>query len=295
MEAVRVLLVDDEVEFAEVLGRRLESRGFATATASNGDEALERFGDEDFDVVLLDLVMPGRDGLETLREIKSRKPLTEVIMLSGRGTEEAAIKGMKRGAFDFLTKPPDIGDLVEKVNDAHAKRAEHLARIRNALDAGQEEGGVVVEQVAPMEASETASAAGDEIPRQGRLLVFGRESEFSEEMIEYALEMAERLSYEVFAMNAAGFSKEALRSFPSARERVCRDFRIASEENVVPFQEAAAKKGIPFSHRVTFAGPDEAIQEIQQEVGQVDFVVSEAVDGLIDPDTGLNILVYSPT
>lgn len=294
MEAVRVLLVDDEPEFTEVLSRRLESRGFATTSAPSGDEALERLGDEDFDVVLLDLVMPGRDGLETLREIKSRNPLTEVIMLSGKGTEETAIEGMKRGAFDFLTKPPDISEIVEKINNAHAKRTEHLARIRKALDAGREKGGVVVEQVTPTETSETARTTGDGVPRQGRLLVFGREAEFSEALIEYALEMAERLSYEVLALNAAGFSKESLRSFPSARERVCQDFRIASEENVVPFREAAAKKSIPFSHIVTFSGSDEATQEIQQEVGQIDFVVSEAVDGLIDPTTGPDILVYAP-
>ena len=135
MEAVRVMLVDDEVDFVKALGPRLESRGFAVGMAFSGDETVEKLGGEDFDVVVLDLVMPGMDGLETLREIKSRWPLTEVIMLSGKGTEEAAIQGMKCGAFDFLAKPPEIVDLVEKITDAHARKAEHLSRIERASEA----------------------------------------------------------------------------------------------------------------------------------------------------------------
>ncbi|MHC4797069.1 MAG: response regulator [Planctomycetota bacterium] len=295
MGAIRVLLVDDEVEFTEALGQRLKARGFVMATAFSGDEALEKYGDEDFDVVVLDLFMPGRDGNETLREIKLRKPLTEVIMLSGKGTEETAIEGMKCGAFDFLTKPPDIGELVEKINDAYTKKAEHLVRIRMALEAGLAKGGVVQEEIAPAETAKAARTYADGVSRHGRLLVFGQGSEFSQALIEYALEMAERFSYEVLALNAAGFSKDSLRSFPSARERVCRDFRMASEENVVPFREATAKMGIPFSHVVKFSGQHDAIQEIRNEVGEVDFVVSEPTDDLIDPANGQHILVYSPS
>jgi len=293
MKAVRVLLVDDEVEFTEALARRLEARGFATATAPSGDDALEKCDDEDFDVVILDLFMPGRDGFETLREIKFRKPLTEVIMLSGKGTEETAIEGMKYGAFDFLAKPPDIVELVEKINDAHAKKAEHLARIRKALEAKTDQAIIVHEEVVPAQAPARPRPTADGAPRQGRLLVFGRESEFSQVLVEYALEIAERLSYEVLALNAAGFSKESLRSFPSARERVFQEFRMVSEENVVAFREAAMKRGIPFLHMIKYSGPDDAIQEIRQEVGEIDFVVYEPTDGLVDPAAGRDIIVYS--
>ena len=293
MEAIRVLLVDDEVEFTEALGRRLTTRGFSTSTAPSGDQALERLADEDFDVVVLDLVMPGRDGLETLQEIKLRKPLTEVIMLSGKGTEETAIEGMRRGAFDFLTKPPDIVDLVEKMTGAYNKKSEHLARIRKALDAGDERVGVVAEQAAREDVSGAAVRVGDGAPRQGRLLVLGQESGFSQALIEHALEMAERLSYEVLALNAAGFSKETLRSFPSAREELFREFRTASEEHVAPFRDAAVRRGVPFSHVVKFSGPDEATREVGHEVGEIDFVVSDPADGLISPGAGRDILVYS--
>ena len=303
MEAIRVLLVDDEVDFTEALGQRLEARGFAVTTAPSGDEALEKVDDEDFDVVVLDLFMPGRDGLETLREIKSRKPLTEVIMLSGNGTEETAIEGMRNGAFDFLTKPPDITDLVEKIVGAHAKKAKHLARIAKALGAGRGKSQVVVEEVAPAKTLEAEQPAASQpaaagpvagIGHQGRLLVFGRETEFSDALIEYALEMAERLSYEVVAVNAAGFSKQSLSSFPLAREKVFRGFRTVSERNGARFREAAEKKGVAFSHAVHFSGPDEATQEIRQTLGEVDFVLSEPVDEEIDPGVGPKILVSSP-
>lgn len=294
MEAVKVLLVDDEVEFVETLGQRLEARGLATTTAATGDEALEKLRRQDFDVVLLDLFMPGRDGLETLREIKLLKPLTEVIVLSGRGSEQTAIEGMKRGAFDFLTKPPDVAEIVEKITDARAKRAAHLARIRRALEAGRKKDAMAVEEPVSSETSTVARPIADGVPRQGRLLVVGRESGFSKALIEYALEMAARLSYELLALNAAGFSREALRAFPSAWNKVCEDFRTVCEENVVPFQRAAAEKGIPLSHVVKFSGLDEAIQEIRHDMGEVDFVVSEPAEGLIDSAAGPNILVYSP-
>lgn len=294
MAAIKVLLVDDEADFAEILAGRLRTRGFSVATASSGDEALEKLSGEDFQVVLLDLVMPGRDGLETLREIKFSKPLTEVIILSGKGTEGTAVEGMNYGAFDFLTKPPDIADLTEKIGDAHIRQEEHLARIREALDAGREAGTPVVERVALAQAEEAPCISGDGVPRQGRLLVFGRQDEFSDALIEYALDMAGRLSYEVLALNASGFSPESFRAFPAARLRVFRNFQRSSEENAIAFREAAAKRDIPFSHVVKFSGLDEATREVRQEVGEIDFVVFEPSDEMIGPAAEPGILVYSP-
>ncbi len=286
MESVRVLLVDDEIEFAEALGDRLQTRGFTTAVSDSGDAALDRLGGEDYDVVILDLFMPGRNGLETLREIKQRTPLTEVIMLSGKGTEETAIEGMKYGAFDFLVKPPDVEDLVDKLEDAHAKKEEHMARIQKAQAAG-EKGEMVVEELAAVD-------DGEVVAHEGRLLALGRDSEFSEGLIDYALEMAERLSYEILAVNAAGFSEESFRSFPSARKRVWRDFCNVSEESAARFRKAASEKGIRFAHQVKFSGRDLAIREVAQEVGEIDFVVSEPEDEIVDPGAGPHILVYSP-
>ena len=95
----RVLLVDDEEQFVEVLGQRLQGRGFKVDTAFNGDDAIEFINTHEVDVVVLDVLMPGRDGLETLREIKRIRPLIEVIMLTGHGTVETAIQGMKLAAY----------------------------------------------------------------------------------------------------------------------------------------------------------------------------------------------------
>jgi DNA-binding NtrC family response regulator len=129
---VRVLLVDDEEQFVETLAMRLEVRDYAVATAFNGEQALAYLKEQDVDVVVLDVQMPGLSGIDTLREMKKLRPLSEVIMLTGHATVETAIEGMKLGAFDYLMKPTEIEDLVEKINKAYKRKAEHEDRIRQA-------------------------------------------------------------------------------------------------------------------------------------------------------------------
>ena len=129
---VRVLLVDDEEQFVETLALRLEARDFAVATAFKGDQALDYLKGKDVDVVVLDVLMPGLSGIDTLREMKKIRPLTEVIMLTGHATVETAIEGMKLGAFDYLMKPTEIEELVEKITKAQARKAEQEERIQKA-------------------------------------------------------------------------------------------------------------------------------------------------------------------
>lgn len=129
---VKVLLVDDEKEFAESLSERLEIRLFDVKAAHSGDDALNLLRDEDFDVVVLDVLMPGKDGIETLTEIKNKKPLVQVIMLTGNATVETAISGMKLGAYDYLMKPTETEDLVKKINGAAKLKKEHEERIQQA-------------------------------------------------------------------------------------------------------------------------------------------------------------------
>lgn len=128
----RVLLVDDEKDFVEALAQRLQIRDFEVATALSGDEALGRLQESDFDVVILDVLMPGKGGVEVLGEIKKAKPLTQVIMLTGNSTVETAIEGMKLGAYDYLMKPTETTILAEKIAKAGALKAEHEDRIRQA-------------------------------------------------------------------------------------------------------------------------------------------------------------------
>jgi signal transduction histidine kinase len=134
---VSVLIVDDEKEFADSLAERLSLRGFAVRAAYSGDEGLAALGAKSADVVLLDLSMPGMDGLQTLAEIKSRQgEETEVIVLTGHASVASAIEGMKRGAFDYLEKPVDMRQLVETVRRAQNRRARRLERQR-MIDAGK--------------------------------------------------------------------------------------------------------------------------------------------------------------
>jgi DNA-binding NtrC family response regulator len=127
-----LLLVDDEEMFVEYLSKRLINRQYDVTTCLSGEEALEKVTDYDFDVVILDILMPGIDGIETLSEIKKLKPLTEVIVLTGHASRESGIEAMKVGAYDCLRKPCDTDELVSKINQAYERKAEQEARIRAA-------------------------------------------------------------------------------------------------------------------------------------------------------------------
>jgi DNA-binding NtrC family response regulator len=132
MNDIKVLLVDDERDFLETMVKRLEKRKFLIRGAENGTSALELLEQQPFDVVVLDVMMPGLDGIETLREIKKNKPLIEVIMLTGHASLESGIEGMKLGAFDYILKPTNIEDLVKKIYQAYEKKTAHEEKIRSA-------------------------------------------------------------------------------------------------------------------------------------------------------------------
>jgi DNA-binding NtrC family response regulator len=127
-----VLLVDDEEDFVEMLSLRLQEIGETVLAASSGTQCLEILAATEVDVIILDVKMPGMDGIETLEKIKQAHPLVEVIMLTGHGTIESAIQGMKLGAYDLLLKPADFGELVEKLNRARQRKQEQMERIREA-------------------------------------------------------------------------------------------------------------------------------------------------------------------
>jgi DNA-binding response OmpR family regulator len=128
----KVLLVDDEEDFVEMLSLRLQELGEKVAAAYSGQEGLDILTSTPIDVVILDIKMPGMDGIETLREIKKQFPLVEVIMLTGHGSTETAVQGMKLGAFDYLMKPADFRDLSEKLEGARKRKDEQEERIRKA-------------------------------------------------------------------------------------------------------------------------------------------------------------------
>lgn len=132
MSHIKVMLVDDEAPFIETMSKRLTKRGLTVSTASSGQEALYQLAGPKVEVVILDVKMPGLDGLETLARIRSAAPLVEVIMLTGHGTVESAVEGMKRGAFDYLMKPCDMDILMTKVEQAAKQRRDHESRLLEA-------------------------------------------------------------------------------------------------------------------------------------------------------------------
>lgn len=115
---ISLLLVDDEVGFVEVLSKRLARRGMAVTVASSGSEGIQALRRRDFDVAVLDLKMEDMDGIEVLKIFKKMAPAMPVIMLTGHGSESSARKGIQFGAFDYLTKPYELEDLIHKIKEA---------------------------------------------------------------------------------------------------------------------------------------------------------------------------------
>lgn len=136
MEGFRVLVVDDERDFLETIVKRLQRREIDAAGVESGKEALEILENQHFDVVILDVRMPGMDGIETLKEMKKKRPLMEVIMLTGHASVESGMQGMQLGAFDYVMKPASIGDLLEKIQQAYERKSLHEKKIReeNLID-----------------------------------------------------------------------------------------------------------------------------------------------------------------
>ena len=124
MPGERVLLVDDEAEFVEALSIRLENRGLVVDTAANGSAAIDRVRDGTFDAIVLDLAMPGMNGIETLEALKDLAPNLQIILLTGHGNLESGIQAMKLGAMDFLEKPVGIDVLLQKIRQAKANSDE---------------------------------------------------------------------------------------------------------------------------------------------------------------------------
>lgn len=121
MEDFKVLLVDDESDFVQTLSERLEVRDMKPDTAADGEEALKKVAEDEPTVIILDLKMPGMDGIQVLRHLKKVHPKVQVVVLTGHGSEKAAEEARKLGAFAYLQKPVEMDTLVEVLKGAHNK------------------------------------------------------------------------------------------------------------------------------------------------------------------------------
>ena len=118
----KILLVDDEEDFLEIMAERMQARDMEVHTCTTAQEALKKIKEENFDAIILDFMMPGMDGMHALKEIKSKSPESQIILLTGHATIEKSVEAMKLGAADFLEKPADLEALEKKIKDAKTKR-----------------------------------------------------------------------------------------------------------------------------------------------------------------------------
>jgi DNA-binding NtrC family response regulator len=120
--SIKVLVVDDELDFLETIVKRLERRGFNAAGVSSGKAALEYLESNDVDVIVLDVRMPGMDGIDVLKEVVTRWPLVQVILLTGHGSLEAGKRGLELGAYDYVLKPAKLEDIIKKIQQAFERK-----------------------------------------------------------------------------------------------------------------------------------------------------------------------------
>jgi len=162
-----------------------------------------------------------------------------------------------------------MAGVLKRIKQKFSKAGASLDKYQEAItfaEAGETEHALAA--VAPQREEET--------PMQ--LLVVGRESTFSKEIIDYALDMAQRMSYEILALNTAPLSCETFKIFSSSRDQLCNEFKKMAEQSAALFQHAAAEKGIPFNHIVKFSEADEALQDITRDNKNIAFVVSESIE-----------------
>jgi DNA-binding response OmpR family regulator len=137
MEKIKILLVDDEQEFVETLSERIRMREHDSDVALDGEQALKKMDDDLPDVVVLDLKMPGMDGMEVLRRIRKAYPKVQVIMLAGHGSEKDEEEARKLGAFEYLQKPVEIDTLMKKVKKAYKSKFESSMMAATFAEAGE--------------------------------------------------------------------------------------------------------------------------------------------------------------
>lgn len=130
---IKILVVDDEIDFLETTVKRLKKKELDAVGVTSGEEALVKIKEKYFDVILLDIKMPGgMDGIEALKKIKKERPLSEIILLTGHGSVESSVEGMRLGAFDYILKPAKFEDLCEKIAQAYMKKSDQDNKIRKA-------------------------------------------------------------------------------------------------------------------------------------------------------------------
>lgn len=227
-----ILVVDDERNIRRSLKGVLEDEGYAVDTVASGEACLEALQKKDYDLVLLDVWLPGLDGTETLRRIKEQKNHTAVVMISGHGTIETAVKCTRFGAFDFIEKPLSIDKMLLIVR--HAEEQRRLAEQNEALRGELKKKYVIIGDSIPMRALRQQLAVA--APTNGRVLIYGG-SGTGKELIAHALHMQSLRSQEAFIeVNCAAIPEELIES--ELFGHVKGAFTGATEDKIGKFAQA---------------------------------------------------------
>jgi DNA-binding NtrC family response regulator len=208
---IDLLLVDDDPDFRESVARRFVRRGFQVQEATHGEQALQLASLRQFDVVVLDMVMPGMSGIQVLEQLKLTHPESEVILLTGQGTIETAVQAMKLGAYDFLTKPFPLAELeilIEKAYDRRQLRKENV-QLKEVLSRTQSDPEIVGRSSAMQEVFRLIERAG----RTDKAILIQGESGTGKELVAKALQRAStRADKPLVVINCAALPESLLES-----------------------------------------------------------------------------------
>jgi DNA-binding NtrC family response regulator len=208
---IDLLLVDDDAEFREIAARRFMRSGYQVQQAGNGEEAVGVFERRQFDVAVLDMRMPGMSGLEVMEKLRESNPECEMIMLTGEGTIETAVKAMKLGAFDYLTKPFPLADLEGLVQKAYERRLlnKENRQLKAALKRSEPNSQMIGESAAMQDVFRLIQRAG---PTNKAILIQG-ESGTGKELVARALHVASlRVDHPLVVINCAALPETLLES-----------------------------------------------------------------------------------
>ncbi len=292
MKQIKILLVDDEEEFVKTLSERMQIKNLDSDFVLSGEQALESLGNLTPDVMILDLKMPGINGMDVLRHVNKDYPQVQVIILTGHGSEQDKKNVLDLGAFDYFAKPVDLDELIQSISNAYELKIETHGKDSPAESAKFMTVSMKNSRSSAAETSVKANLDGEtEAPVKetlGKLVVVGSESEFSEEIIDYGLEMARRMDFEIVALNTAPLICKNFKEFTPPWKKVCEEFQTESEENVRPFQQKADENRIGFTHAVEFVEVDDALEKLKTRLKNISLVVSrpEQLDGQTPEEPG---------